>query len=116
MAGSQLHDHGQGWTQIECLVSPAMVDLNLQKMLVAGRGSQNAVLESDAGRIGEQLRRREETNTADVGGAILMRHKVLHAMLPVNEGEMHPHWFFERSLSNVEAQLRRKVSRPVFPG
>ena len=93
-----------------------MVDLNLQKMLVAGRGSQDAVLESDAGRIGEQLRRRQETNTADVGGAILMGHKVLCAMLPVDKGEMRPHRLLERSLSDVEAQLRRKVSRPIFPG
>src|SRR5262245_11494533 len=85
-------------------------------MLVAGSGCQSAILESDPGRIGEQLRRRQETNTGNVTGAIRMRHEVLRAVLPVDERKMHPHRFFERSLSNVVAQLGRKISRPVFPG
>ena len=100
---SQLHHHGQCRTEIERLLSLATIDLNLQKMLVAGCGGQNAILQGDPGRIGKQLHRRDETNAGNISGAIRMRHEVLRAVLPVDERKMHPHRFFETSFSNVVA-------------
>ena len=85
------------------MVSPAPVDLNLKKMLVAGGGCENAVLEGHARSIGKQLHRRDETNAGNISGAIRMRHEVLRAVLSVDERKMHPHRFFETSFSNVVA-------------